>query len=439
MRAELVENSNHALKIQIVKQSGGGSGTILAQSTVKDSNGATAVYNLNDWWYLRFEFDGNKYRARAWKMGTLQYNPLTQAADDPDTQTDEGCAAGGRWQVCATAGSASSGTIGIRTSNSDGSARPVVQFEGLWVQTIGFSIHMLLQIPEAQNNAPSSGQLYGRYKYNIFGKGTDGTNREYTFRYHDDDCPAPPHMPSDCHPGEYHLKAYINSLEGLKGAGVDYAVTQPTAPDDPNRAQITGGTDSIIDNYLQVVFMFDPGDALDPSAGVSLYVNGEKVGGPDPASPAGPRYNGTVDCQDSIDTPIADPQLALWGYPGVPGACTGGQCSFKSRVDTRIVCSTSADCGGRPCEIPLETGGSQKYCRVRYLCSEGTGCNCGSDGYCKENCWDIYPLNGNAPLRIGQRDPVDGETFSGWFEELAIFSRKLTDLEIAKLREWQQP
>lgn len=437
VRAELSESSNHTLSLSIVKLANG-------VSTVLGSVPDIGTYRLGDWWYIRFQFDGAIYRARAWKMGTLQYNQFSQPPDDPLTAADETCAAGGRWQVCATAGIASTGAVGIRTSNSLNSARPLVQLEGFWAQTIGFSIHVLLQIPEAQNNTPSSNWPNGRFRYNIFGKG-ESENYEYTFRYHDDDCtpgtvgcytcnpadhPADPNYCSveESNNGrEYHLKAYVNNLPGVLGSGVDVKLPGPPLAENP-KSQITGGTDSIADNYFSVVFRLDSGDALDPEAGSSLFVNGNRIyGGTDPKA----WYNGTVDCTDAIDPPQADP---LFGARGVPAACDNdnSECSFKSRVDQRYTCTTSADCAGRPCN-----GG---FCQARRGCAEGCGTNsCGADGYCMEACWAIYPMSGSAPLRIGERTPSNNEWFEGWFDELAVFSRGLSEGEIGALQTWRCP
>jgi hypothetical protein len=46
----------------------------------------------------------------------------------------------------------------------------------------------------------------------------------------------------------------------------------------------------------------------------------------------------------------------------------------------------------------------------------------------------IYPRNGNAPLRFGTRDAADDASyFTGALDEVAIFSRRLTDAEILEL------
>lgn len=57
-------------------------------------------------------------------------------------------------------------------------------------------------------------------------------------------------------------------------------------------------------------------------------------------------------------------------------------------------------------------------------------------GLCRNKqitCWNVYPLSGDAPMRVGSRDAsVDG-WFTGWFDEIAIFSRKLNASEVSDL------
>jgi hypothetical protein len=210
--------------------------TVNGSNTYLASASNIGTFGLGDWWYLRFQFDGPVLKARAWKMGTPQ----------PNT-----------WQVHAVADSASVGNIAIRYANSASSVRPIVWFEGFWAQTLGLTIHLFVKVATAA-------QL--QTVVHLFGKGDqskgfwhDG-NREYYFRYHDD---------------IGHLKAYVFNREGGYGAGVDVP-------------------DLMRGRWYQLVMMLDSGDALDLQAGITLYVDGQHVGGaPDP----GAKYDGGIGCK----------------------------------------------------------------------------------------------------------------------------------------------
>jgi hypothetical protein len=203
----------------------------LRLNLIKTMNGvnthlATAIVgryaSTEHWWYLRFRFDGTDLKARAWKMGTTQPS---------------------QWQVQGTASSASVGGIAIRSANSVSSVRPVVRFEGFWTQTLGFSVHLLVRINTGEQ---TSDPVY------FFGKGDKSKsffsngNREYHFRYHD---------------STRDLKAYVFKREGGLGAGSNV----------PNIEK---------DRWYRIVMALDSGDALDLTAGITLYVDGEAVDSP---------------------------------------------------------------------------------------------------------------------------------------------------------------
>lgn len=229
VRAELWENSDGTLDLHLIKTVNGANNYLAAATNI-------GFFDPDDWWYIRFQFDGPNLRARAWKMGTPQ--PTT-------------------WQVSAVADSASVGSIAIRSANSVSSVRPVVRFEGFWAQTLGLSIHLMVNFETlAQPVSP----IY------LFGKGDEsaGTfsdgNREYHIRYHKD---------------TNDLKAYVFSREGGLGAGINYHGIAPST-------------------WYSLVILLDSGDALDLEAGISMYVNGVLVGG---APDLGAKYDGNTSWQ----------------------------------------------------------------------------------------------------------------------------------------------
>src|SRR5690606_3192605 len=138
--------------------------------------------------------------------------------------------------------------------------------------------------------------------------------------------------------------------------------------------------DNIYTNrWYQLVMELDSGDALDPNAGVTLYVNGkldeDGDGNPVPARipHAGSWYNGATKCDADGKLPLNAPT------PGLPGLCT------EQDGDRTFEC------------LNWQTGQMM-------------------------NCWTIFPKNADAPLRFGT---VNGESwFAGRLDEAIIFDRK---------------
>src|SRR5262245_1483597 len=293
VRAELRENSDHTLDIVLVKKTDGASTKLASAVNVGE------YLSVGDWWYLRFQCDGPVLRARAWPRGTPQ--PLS-------------------WQVSATDTSVNAGTIAIRSANSQSAAQPVVSFESFWAQTLGFSIHMWWKATTLTFVGQAA---HGTERFcHLFGKGDVAGSigqHEYVFRFFSSDSPEDPGV----------FKAYIFNLSGGLGAGARYPLRgqQPLQPG----------------QWYQWIVTFDSGDALDETAGVTLYKDGQLIVDAAPG-------NGTL-------------------YSG------------------------------------LNSNGSSS--------------------------WQIFPLNGTAPLRFGTRDRKS--FFSGTLDEIAIFSRKLTSSEVLQL------
>jgi hypothetical protein len=296
VRAELVEDPNtFALTLRLVKKVAGSS-QVLASAVVGFSDVPGATY-----WLVRFRFDGNQPKARAWPSRFPQ----------PSV-----------WQVEATQpGTPNSGRVAIRSVNSGGTARPTVKFTEFQVQHFGFSVSFFIKIPYGQDLE----------KTFPFGKGQHedgwGDDIEYYFRYH---------KPLNGEPN--HLKGYVFNLDGGKGAGVD-------------------ASNLLFDTWYHVVWMLDPGDYRDPSAGVHMYINGRRAGG---APAGGATYQGSNHCVDKC---------------------------------------------------------------IDYSCTNQNGET--------KNCWNIVPLSGGRSVTVGRVGT--GGNFTGYFDELAIFNRKVEESEIKAL------
>jgi hypothetical protein len=410
VKAELIENSNHTLDLKIVKYVNG-TGTTLASA----SNIGTYA-NAGDWWYIRFQFEGANYRAKAWKMGTVQpadTNLETSAWDCT------GC-------INGSATSASTGSVAVRSANSASTVRPNVAFNGFWVQTIGLSISMFVKLAHAQ--APNMSDNHGAVQ--IFGKGYPGEH-EYLIRYHPplldchedsdcaniklggnnyghcvtlsgSDCTAP--NVCECSTGEF--KWYIDHWEGGRSAGQHIKVCNTFITNNPDCDPSTDPTVMRLEQWEQVVVEFDSGDALDTRAGVSLFLNGTLLAVPFNDSQFFPiaMYNNSACCVDAVPGPGGS------STPGVPGTCPFDTNQCESKTDTG-------------CETPVCGIGAPP-------CPEGQVC--GPNGHCTRRCWNIYPMSGHSDLTVG-RQWISGEWFNGTFDELAIFPRKLTPEEVSTL------
>ena len=275
IRAELVEQNSHQLDIRLVLTTNGVDTVIATRTNIGTYNG--------EWWYLRFQFESNIVRARAWKKDTGQ-----------DVST---------WQVQGEYANVQTGTIAVRASNLNSSAKPNFRVTDFWAQTLGLTVSLFVNPQLAQ---PGLGGEYVNFggkvtRYDGFIK--DG-NSEYEFRYH----PI-----AGSNGGQ--LKGYIFNLSGHLGAGqnVDNIVTNGSCPTCP------------LGLWYHLGLEFDSGDFLDPHAGVTMYVNGtlDKDGMnntvPLRVPGAGSQYNGAEHCS-------ASSQALIQPLPGLPGVCEDNHC-----------------------------------------------------------------------------------------------------------------
>jgi hypothetical protein len=202
--------------------------------------------------------------------------------------------------VTATDSDPLSGTVGIRSANSGGTVRPIVNFDGFWAQNPGLSIHLLWQ--------PSKLEFAGNDKSHttqILAKGiTNGTSdhqMEYEMRFHGtlsaSSCPGDP----GCAAYSNVFKAYVFNLGGGLGAGVDYPWPGvPTTDGPPHYNPLSIQANCGFRCFHDMVVEYDPGDYLDPKAGVRLYVDGQLFMDTDGQKCAGGNlYNGMA-CYDAL-------------------------------------------------------------------------------------------------------------------------------------------
>jgi hypothetical protein len=249
VRAELRENANHTLDLSLIKTVNGTSTTLATAMNI-------GIYNLGDWWYIRFQFVGTQLRAKAWIMDMHHHSDPGPKGNDCHSACPISYEPTS-WQVTATDVSVHDGNVAIRSANSRSHVRPNVFFEGFWAQTPGFTIHMWWKA--TARNFVGEGGPQARFAQ-VFGKGppfgSDG-GQEYESRFFSAD--------SRDTPGVW--KMYIFNKQGGLGAGVRYP---PSKSDGPIPVQ----------QWMEFVVEFDSGDYLDTNAGVSLYANGQLVSSP---------------------------------------------------------------------------------------------------------------------------------------------------------------
>jgi hypothetical protein len=392
VRAELVEKNNHKLDLSIVRVVNGVSTTLATASNI-------GTYQLGDWWYLRFRFDGGSYSARAWRRGDIQ--PVCSAGDT-DCYLPSADPVPSVWQVSAQTSSWNGGTIAIRSSNSGSNARPVVRFESFWAQTIGFSIQLFVR-PSLEQTTTGKIELWGK------GDAGGADNQEYLLRYFTE-------MNGD--PRDKRLLFYVFDWTGGHGTGQginacnpDGTSPEPLCPPDP--------IDMVkLNRWNHLVMRWDPGDALDPRAGVWFYVNGQ-LGNRYPRP--GGWYNGSAHCVGAIS-----PQGLPDDLPGVPSEqCPGNnECEVKQ---TLMSCSTASDC------ISKSIGNACVSNLCRCSASSDCGGNSCTNGFCKRTCWNVFPMSGNANLNVGTKNGI--QWFNGAFDELAVFSKALSHDQVTVLYE----
>ncbi|HET9988524.1 MAG TPA: hypothetical protein VFQ65_08385, partial [Kofleriaceae bacterium] len=156
-------------------------------------------------------------------------------------------------QAWLTASSTGGGAIAIRSTTSTR-----VMIQAFRAQSLGLTIHLAARLDRAQ--VADEVQLAGKGDHSGF---TSATDQEYQLRYKRD-------AEGD------HLKWYIFDRGGGYGAGVSF--------------------DGVVtERWYDIAAEFDPGDALDASAGVRMWVDGVAL----PAG-AGTRYR-SQPCSASHD------------------------------------------------------------------------------------------------------------------------------------------
>lgn len=237
-RAELRElYPSNGLELRIVKVSGG-------TSTIESTTTLSGTYTLNEQWYVRLQVEGKSLFAKAWKKsGTEPLHNDATVASWTDT-------------VLTAAGS-----VGIRSSNSSDSNMQTVSFDEWRVQSVGMSVHVLMK----PTSLTFTGEGTAPDKYvHWLGKGNVTDGYEWGFRMYSADSGC-----TKCN----RVSAYMWNASGGEGAGAHF---QP------------GGSEPAVPTnaFTQLVAVFDPGDALDLEAGVSLYRNGVFKEGPSTAMTA---------------------------------------------------------------------------------------------------------------------------------------------------------
>lgn len=237
VRAELVENADHTLTLWLIRTINGNN-EYLASANV-------GYFLKGDWWFVRFHFDRNVMKARAWKYMDVE-------------PSDDVCGPTG-WQVCS-GGAPTSGFVAVRSANSNSTVQPIVTFDEFWVQTTGFTISTFIWAAPSQPATCDGGKVFPLGKANNDCAASLGDDDEYYMRYH---------------PDTKDMNFYVFNRDGGKGAGVDFVA-------EPSR-------------WYHVVMMLDPGDYHDTKAGATMYVDGVFAGG---APSAGGRYRNVAGCVD---------------------------------------------------------------------------------------------------------------------------------------------
>jgi len=144
-RAEIRENSDSALDLRILRTSGG----VTTEMGVVTNIG---IHEIGDRWYLRFQFDGNVFRAKAWRMDELlemekeeRWPLISEKKRGVSAQPAE-------WMLTVIEDSrldlVCDGSIAIRSANSGSGANPIVTFERFRAQSLGFTVHAWMR-PDA--------------------------------------------------------------------------------------------------------------------------------------------------------------------------------------------------------------------------------------------------------------------------------------------------
>ncbi|MBV8758841.1 MAG: DNRLRE domain-containing protein [Deltaproteobacteria bacterium] len=229
-RAELREDpTTHHLDLRIVVVTPTGSTTIssatdVGQYAVQDGTGA------DEWWYLRFQLQGTTLKAKAWNSTTTQPDWPTTA-----TVTDSTYSA--------------AGTVSVRSTNSSTTSHPLVSFDDFRVQSVGFTVHAFMK--------PTTFTFNNRNYIHWMGKGQTSDQDEWALRMYPDN-------PLDTGK-DRRVSGYAFNISGSLGAGAYFQ-------DSTSNFSTT--------KWTEVDVVYDPGDLKDPKAGVSIYENGNCMGGP---------------------------------------------------------------------------------------------------------------------------------------------------------------
>ena len=244
IRAALEELSDTTLQLSIYKTTNGVTSP-LVHKPLLNGDGGHITYKLGDWYYVRFQFNDGTLRAKAW---------IRDAAHTGDPDPTGYCAANpcrisyepSTWLANAVDSAPVEGTVAIRSANSLGKSRPLVQFDAFWLETVGFTIHYVARAAALE--------WPGGADTDVLGKGSSHGNThqaEYEARFTVGDS-------SD--PCKACLKFYVFNLAGGLGAAAEYP--------GPDKGSIASHT------WYDIVAELDPGDYLDLDAGVTMYVNG---------------------------------------------------------------------------------------------------------------------------------------------------------------------
>lgn len=229
-RAELRENVGGTLDLRITKVV---AGTATALQTVS----GVGTYVPKDEWYVRFQVDGETLRASAWKSGANLAPWIWQIE-----RTDTSLGAAGR--------------VGIRSANSGATSRPTVFFDEFRLQSIGMTVLGWMR-PDSLIFPVDPDTPYIHW----LSKGEPTAQEEYAFRFYTGEIADRPNR----------LSAYVFNPIGAKGAG---AYIQDA---------LTVGT------WIFIAAIYDPGDVMDSSAGVTIYRDGIFRQGP--ATSKGTKYS----------------------------------------------------------------------------------------------------------------------------------------------------
>jgi len=268
VRASLEELTDTTLQITISKTVAGVT-TTLASKTFLDEWGL-ARYHPGEGYYLRFQFEGDQLKAKAWHADMIHTGVAPTCTGGCPISYESTAS----W-LTATDSSPQTGSVSLRSSNSLGTTRPVVTFDDFWYQTVGFTVHYMAWI----NTLEQIGDTSINHTNDLLGKGaahhTSDKQEEYEARFIPGNATQDPTDPTDQFICKGCLKFYAFNIDGKWGAGTEYPDLSCSAPYKCSIAtEPTTGNPLVTGRWYDIVAELDSGDWLDPTAGVSMYVNG---------------------------------------------------------------------------------------------------------------------------------------------------------------------